>query len=67
MPQTLAGWILFTLIIVSGCASIATAAKLIISAFGKASQDRRDFHAAYIFGALLVVSTVLFIWIEPPI
>ncbi|MCJ2049418.1 hypothetical protein [Methylobacterium sp. J-070] len=65
MPQTLTGWILFAIIIVSGCASIVTAMKLIISGFGKAFQDRRDFHAACIFGLLLVVATALFIWIEP--
>jgi hypothetical protein len=65
MPQTLAGWILFTLVIVSGGASIATAIKLIMSVLGKASQDRRDFHAAYIFGTLLVIATVLLFWFEP--
>lgn len=65
MPHTLAGWILFALIIGSGGASIATAVKLVMSAVGKASQHHLDFHAAYIFGALLVIATLLFIWIEP--
>ncbi|SFM45853.1 hypothetical protein [Methylobacterium pseudosasicola] len=66
MPQTLAGWILFALILFFGGASIATAVKLIMSAFGKTSQSRLEFYAAYIFGALLVVATALFIWIETP-
>ena len=65
MPQTLPGWILFAIIIVSGCASISTTVKLIVSEFGQASQHDRDFHSAYIFGALLVISTTLFIWFEP--
>ena len=66
MPQTLIGWILFATIVCSGCASVVTAGKLIVSGLGKASQDRRDFHVAFIFGVLLVAATVLFIWIEPP-
>ena len=67
MPQTLAGWILFALILFSGGASIATAVKLMMSGFGKAAQSQLDFHAAYILGVLLIVATALFIWIEPPI
>ena len=65
MPQTFTSWIVFATIMVSGCASIATAVKLILSAHGKATQDRRDFHAACLFGVLLVVATALFLWIEP--
>ena len=65
MPQMLTGWILLAIIMGSGCASIATAVKLIMSGFGKASQNRRDLQAAYFFGGLLVVATMLFIWIEP--
>ena len=66
MPQTPTGWILLATIVFSGCASVVTAGKLIMSGLGKASRDPRDFHAAYIFGGLLVAATVLFIWIEPP-
>ncbi len=65
MPQTLSGWILFAIIIVSGCASISTAVKLIVSGFGQASQHDRDLHSADSFGALLVISKTLFIWLEP--
>lgn len=49
----------------SDCASIAMAVKLIMSGFGKVFPNRRDLHAAYFIGVLLVVATVLFIWIEP--
>lgn len=65
MRQTLTGWALLAIIIVSGCASIATAVKLLISGFGMAPQNSRDLHAAYFFGALLAVATMLVIWLEP--
>ncbi|EIZ81899.1 hypothetical protein WYO_5487 [Methylobacterium sp. GXF4] len=64
MPQTLTGWILFAAVMASAMATAATTTKLGMARRGRAALDRRDIHAAYAFGLLLALSTVLFLLVE---
>ena len=64
MPETLTSWILFAAIVASAMGSAATTTKLIMMLRGRAALDRRDIHAAYAFGALLALSTLLFLLVE---
>jgi len=64
MPQTLTGWILFAAIMASAMGTAATATKLIMMLRGRVAFDRRDIHAAYAFGVLLGLSTLLFLFVD---
>ncbi|MGU3329377.1 hypothetical protein ACLBXB_20800 [Methylobacterium mesophilicum] len=64
MPHTLTGWILFAAIMASAMGSVATTTKLGKALRGRAALDRRDIHAAYAFGVLLALSTLLFLFVE---
>lgn len=64
MPQTLTGWVLFAAIMTSAMGSVVTTTKLILVLRGRAALDRRDIHAAYAFGVLLALSTLLFLLVE---
>lgn len=64
MPQTLTGWILFAAIMASATGTAAMSTKLGMVLRGRAALDRRDIHAAYAFGALLALSTLLFLLVE---
>ncbi|MHC2106394.1 MULTISPECIES: hypothetical protein [unclassified Methylobacterium] len=64
MPQTLTGWILLAAIMASAMGSVITTTKLILVLRGRVALDRRDIHAAYAFGVLLALSTLLFLFVE---
>jgi hypothetical protein len=64
MPETLTGWILFAAIMASAMGTAATTTKLGMARRGRAALDRRDIHAAYAFGVLLALSTLLFLLVE---
>ena len=64
MPQTLTGWILFAAVMASAMGTASTTTKLGMARRGRVAPDRRDIHAAYAFGVLLALSTLLFLFVE---
>ena len=64
MPQTLPGWILFACILVSGITAGSAAAAMLDDALGEGAIQRRNFLTLLLFGALLVVSVLLLLWVE---
>ncbi|WP_066922973.1 hypothetical protein [Methylobacterium sp. CCH5-D2] len=65
MPQTLPGWILFAAMLVSAMATSVTATRLFMQVAGRIPRDWRDIPASYAFGTLLIISTMLFLHVEP--
>ena len=64
MPQTLPGWTLFACILVSGITAGSAAAAMLDDALGEGTIQRRNFLTVLLFGALLVVSALLLLWVE---
>ena len=64
MPQTLTGWLLFAAIMASVMGTAAMSTKLGMALRGRAPLNRRDIQAAYSFGTLLALSTLLFLLVE---
>jgi hypothetical protein len=65
MPQTLTGWILFSAIMFSSAGTMAGGLKLIMVMLEQGKEDRHDLHTVYAFGTLLMLSTMLFLIVEP--
>lgn len=66
MPTTAAGWALFALLCVSGCATSATATTLFLSVSGRVRYTKGDITLAYLFGTVTIIAALLFIAVEPP-
>ncbi|MCJ2116515.1 hypothetical protein MKK65_07965 [Methylobacterium sp. J-001] len=66
MPQTLTGWILFAAIMVSSTWTIAAGIKLTRVMQTRGKEDQRDLYLVYAFGALLMLSTLVFMFVESP-
>ena len=64
MPQTLAGWILFAAILISGMTAGSTAAAMLDDALGEGTIQRRDVLTLVLFGTLLVAAALLLLWVE---
>ena len=65
MPTTQAGWFLFGAILVAAGCTAWTATRLLMSVLGAAERDWRNIPAAYAFGSLLMIATLLFVYVEP--
>ena len=64
MPQTLTGWILLVAIMVSSTWTIAAGIKLTSVMQRRGKEDQRDLYLVYALGTLLMLSTLVFMFVE---
>lgn len=64
MPQTLSGWVLFAAVLISGMTAGSTAAAMLDDAWEGQAIEPRDVLTLLLFGALLVTSALLLLWVE---
>jgi hypothetical protein len=66
MPVTLPGWILFAVMLASNCVASFMSGTLLFTGFGKREpKSLRYMVTALAFGAVMIASALLFIWVEP--
>ncbi|QEE41328.1 MULTISPECIES: hypothetical protein [unclassified Methylobacterium] len=64
MPETLPGWVLFAAMMASATGTLVAGTRLSLAELRQAKPDRQDMHSVRAFGTLLIVSTLLFLFVE---